>query len=454
MEIPAPKSGLGFDLNRDVTTTELVSGGRSVYRTPLGYKSFNMSWSGGTAGLGEFMDMFEGAYGNGPFYILDPRSEDQNLLPARWASSWQLGHMANGWCRPAVNTQSDGLITPEGREVVFTGKANTLNPGADISPFRVLIPIAYGKTYSVKAWGTSTGGAQLRARPWVGKSPLPHKIVTLGGVATTDVRADYADYGNFVELTLYVPAGSTLTLRHIEMMERTNVSRTNPVPNPSFEVDTAGWSVSRGTMTSVQYPQGFPSFMLSGISCARLQATGTGTSFAQLDTAGQIPVVEGDPFIASASAYSADGQAAVGVLFYNAAGTYVSEWWSHKATAARELEVRVPVPPTAVSARVGLRVYSATGGNPNNGESAYFDKVMVGNTSYFDGDTPASNGKAYRWVGTPHNSVSEEYKGDGQKWHMGRGVGAVQFDGSMQGTLTSNKIDRIGLSVGMTEVES
>ena len=44
VEIPAPLSGMGFDLERDVTTSELVSGERSVYRTPLGFKSFSMDW--------------------------------------------------------------------------------------------------------------------------------------------------------------------------------------------------------------------------------------------------------------------------------------------------------------------------------------------------------------------------------------------------------------------------
>lgn len=266
MEIPAPKSGLGFDLNRDVTTTELVSGGRAVYRTPLGYKAFSMSWAGGTAGLGDFMDMFEGAYGNGPFYILDPRSKGQNLLPMRWASCWQLGHMANGWCRPAVNTQSGGTITPEKREVVFTGKANALNPGVDTSPFRVLIPVEYGKQYSIKAWGTATGGAQLLATPYVDTSALTPRNVVLDGATVTTHTPAYLNNGNFIQFTLYVPTGATLTLRHIELYQ----------------------------------------------------------------------------------------------------GPYT----------------------------------------------------------------------------------------DGKTWHMGRGVGAVQFDGSMQGTLTSNKIDRIGLSVGMTEVES
>lgn len=212
VKIPAPSSGMGFDLNRDVTTSELVSGGRSVYRTPLGFKSFSMNWSGGTENLGTFMDIFEGVYGNGPFYILDPRSEGQNQLPARWASCWQLGHLANGWGQPKVSQNAN--LTPEGLEVLFTGRANLPLVNAT-SPFRVVVPLQAEKTYHIKAWGEATGGAQLVATPLEGTSPGVPVVLSLDGTPSPPF---YGGENRSLRLHLYVPAGSTLTLRHMELM--------------------------------------------------------------------------------------------------------------------------------------------------------------------------------------------------------------------------------------------
>lgn len=218
VEIPAPKSGMSFGLNRGVTTSELVSGGRAVYRTPLGYKTFDMTWDGGTENLGEFMDIFEGAYGEGPYYILDPRSKGQNLLPSRWASPWQLAHVANGWAQPIVMGQAGGTRTPEDREVVFKARANTTTYQAD-SPFSVLIPLTYGETFNVAAWGSATGGAVLFATPVVDESSLTPIAVPLNGTRTQDIVANFSSAQMFVKLHLYVPLGSTLTLRHIELRQ-------------------------------------------------------------------------------------------------------------------------------------------------------------------------------------------------------------------------------------------
>lgn len=217
VEIPAPKSGMSFGLNRGVTTSELVSGGRAVYRTPLGYKTFDMTWDGGTENLGEFMDIFEGAYGAGPYYILDPRSKGQNLLPSRWASPWQLAHVANGWAQPIVVSQSGGTLTPEDREVVFKARANTTAYQAD-SPFSVLIPLTYGETFNLRAWGSATGGAKITVTPIVNESFLPNVTLPLDGTASANIVANFG-WQMFVKVHLYVPAGATLTLRHVELRQ-------------------------------------------------------------------------------------------------------------------------------------------------------------------------------------------------------------------------------------------
>lgn len=223
VEIPAPKSGMGFDLNRDVTASELVSGGRAVYRTPLGYKAFNMSWAGGTTGLGDFMDIFEGAYGNGPFYMLDPRSAGQNLLPTRWASCWQLGHVANGWRKPFVGLGFPylGMVaTPENKYVEFTGAAN-LATWDRYSPFSIMVPLEKGKSYNLRAWGRATGAARVLCEVWDGAAtePATSFAVPLTGANSTAINTNtYPGKQMFVKLVLDVGRNTTLTLQHMELL--------------------------------------------------------------------------------------------------------------------------------------------------------------------------------------------------------------------------------------------
>lgn len=466
VEIPAPSTGMGFDLNRDVTISELVSGERSVYRTPLGFKSFDMSWAGGTNGLGEFMDIFEGAYGNGPFYMYDPRSEGQNLLPARWASCWQLGHVANGWGRPKVSTQAGGTSTPEGKEVLFTGRTNLPIAQAD-SPFSVLIPIEEGETFNVTAWGAATGGAQLIATPYVGEAPLTAIVVPLNGTPSSNIVANYYGSQMFVKMSLYVPAGATLMLRHMELMAQPTVLRTNRVTNPNV-VSGTGWSYwvgsgspGTGGTASVEPFGGYLDSSFYRLTRTANTVSPSGGIIYNGLNAGT-PFTPGLTYTASIYTRPSKLQSlALAFEWKNSSGGAISTAVGTVAVVSAGVWSRVAVTALAPvgAVRAVVTLYGQTGGASwLTGDTLDVDALLVEqgaeSTAFFDGSTSAANGKAYRWTGATNNSTSQEYVGDGKQWHMGRGVGAVQFNGNMQGTLTSNKVDRIGLSVGVTEVAS
>src|SRR6266566_4949741 len=87
LPIPYPQSGMGWDHAHDGEETSLVSGGRHVYRAPTPYRKYKLSYSGGTAGLQNLVDIHSGVYGPGPFYMLDINYSGGNLLPTRWASA-------------------------------------------------------------------------------------------------------------------------------------------------------------------------------------------------------------------------------------------------------------------------------------------------------------------------------------------------------------------------------
>lgn len=461
-DFPAPKSGMGFGLNHDVTTSELVTGGRAAYRSPVGYKTFNMSWAGGTENLGDFMDIFEGAYGNGPYYMLDPRSKGQNILPARWASPWMLAYVANGWGKPFVS--SNGTFTyPESHDVTFTHGVGV--PATKFnSPFSTTVLLEDSVNYNFRVWGVATGGAQLRATAYNQGSPQTPISLPLSSSGATS--ADFTAYKGGVKLSLYLPAGSTLKLQHIELMVQPEVLRTNLATNPSFEVNTAGWVAGPGV-----------SALIKGARLMSVNGTATplpwGNNYV---TPGASPAIPGQ-WVAMALRLRRSGSVGLHAsltLRMRNSGSQVAESPHNFSALGSEpladpattklVVFQVPAGANEVSPALWFGSM-AGGGTPPASWVAHMTEVIIvtGATQaeavanvapYFDGSTPPSEGKAYRWTGTPNASTSQEVVSDGKQWHMGRGVGAVQFTGNIQGNLVSSKVDRIGLSVEVTEVES
>lgn len=160
VEIPYPESGMSVVGVSGVEETTLLSGGLAVWRAPTTYKTYNMSWKGGTTGLANnlqpIIDMHAGAYGLGPFYMTDPMVGDGNLLPTRWASAWQLAHVAGSWGRPTTSVQT---YTPEGEQSVFECPAGTPVEGPSI-----VVPSVPGKPLFLKVWGTATNKGSIRLK--------------------------------------------------------------------------------------------------------------------------------------------------------------------------------------------------------------------------------------------------------------------------------------------------
>ena len=63
VEVPWPLSGMGSDVNLYTETTELLSGEVSVYRAPVTYKTYNMSWKTSSQKLQPMIDVYSGVYG-------------------------------------------------------------------------------------------------------------------------------------------------------------------------------------------------------------------------------------------------------------------------------------------------------------------------------------------------------------------------------------------------------
>lgn len=219
VEIPWPQSGMGADNNLTTETTELLSGEQSVYRAPVTYKSFNMSWKGSSYRLQGIIDAHSGVYGNGPFYITDPigASQGTNLLPAKWAACHLLSHIVNGWCSPVVTAQNS---TPERRQVKFTG--NPDDP--DYCPQSIVVPVVPGQPLYFKVWGSRTGTASVAYQRYTASTDTWSASTSYVPTLTNDapinlVTQAEADAGDIqaVKIRLFVPGTDSLTLQHIDL---------------------------------------------------------------------------------------------------------------------------------------------------------------------------------------------------------------------------------------------
>lgn len=219
VSVPWPQSGMGQDSNLYTETTDLLSGEQSVYRAPVTYKTFHMSWKGNSTQLQGIIDCHTGIYGNGPYYITDPMGAGQgtNLLPAKWAASHLLQYIVNGWCSPVITPQ---MNTPERRQVTFTGNADH----ADYCPQSIIVPVVPKQPLYFRAWGTYTGAARMAVSRYTAStntwsaytlyaptlsSDAPWNVVTQAEANAGDIQA--------VKITLYVPGSDTMTLQHLDL---------------------------------------------------------------------------------------------------------------------------------------------------------------------------------------------------------------------------------------------
>jgi hypothetical protein len=220
VEVPWPLSGMGSDVNLYTETTDLLSGEQAVYRAPVTYKTYNMNWKTGSEKLQPLIDMYAGVYGTGPYYMTDPIAgvQGNNLLPAKWAAPHLLAHTSNGWCDPVVTAQSN---TPESKQITFTYNAD--DP-ADY-PKPIIVPVIPGQPLYFALWGSRTGSAQVKvyryyrsSQSWVqiGLTYVPTLTNDAPSNVVSQALADDGDVAA-IKIVPYVPAGSTLTLQHIDL---------------------------------------------------------------------------------------------------------------------------------------------------------------------------------------------------------------------------------------------
>lgn len=185
--------------------------------------------------------------------------------------------------------------------------------------------------------------------------------------------------------------------------------RTNLVLNPSFEVNTTGWSpdtsysVNTLTRDTAQFYTGTASMRINEVTPI------DNTARTPIGTAG-MPVIGGLRYTAQVRWKATAGRAMTfGLTFYTAAGAaIVTKEAFLTATGGWDLgSVSRDAPATAAFASIQFTRY---GGNVTNGAFTYIDSVLLEQASsvgtFFDGSTQASTTVQYLWTGSAHGSAS------------------------------------------------
>lgn len=167
----------------------------------------------------------------------------------------------------------------------------------------------------------------------------------------------------------------------------------NQVKNPSFEASANNWTASGGTFTrsSEQSYQGaYSGKFVAGASSVNVKSNG-------------VNVTVGQSIALSMQTYRATSTPTGTVTLYDATNNTARATSTITASGSWELHELTWTNDTAGTVSVEARLNNTTA---DSASVIYLDAVMLTYTSYnilyFDGDTPGC-----RWVGTPHESVSD-----------------------------------------------
>lgn len=84
--VPCPKIEMGTSTNHSVVESDFLNGGAAVRRSATGSRRYEMEWNLTSDQNLDFIESYwEGVWGPGPYYFLDPQAMQTNIFPAAWA---------------------------------------------------------------------------------------------------------------------------------------------------------------------------------------------------------------------------------------------------------------------------------------------------------------------------------------------------------------------------------
>jgi hypothetical protein len=178
--VPCPTSPLTRTKVGNKVETLLMNGGTYVNDVGGNHLKFEMGWLGTIPDLQPIKDMYDGIYGPGPFYFIDPTNQ-LNALPPHWAApslsgTQQWPTLVKGVVPVYGTTTISSIYTPPPLQATYT--FNNPVPVFDTSTPRLTLPIPPTQNLNFRVWGQRTGTAVIRANTYNRAS---------GALSTTDI---------------------------------------------------------------------------------------------------------------------------------------------------------------------------------------------------------------------------------------------------------------------------
>ena len=314
---------------------------------------------------------------------------------------------------------------------VVTGGTNKYISLGTTNPVTIGIPVTSGSVYSLSFYaqnssssnvtaeirwydragvllsttsGTATATATSFTRISLANKTAPDKSVyaaiAIKFAASATYYIDMVQFENSATVTAYQePRGAVVTL---------SPTKTNLIVNPSFELNSTGWSGTNSTLA------GLLTAVTPNFGEKHGSITASSTAVVTCQTTDYIAVTAGKKY--SASAYLRDKDSSkyyvAGIIFYNSSNVAIGggEFVGSPTALSTSYWTRVFVsglaPATAAKAKMYIKSTTAV----TSTKAVYIDAAQFEQnetpTDYFDGSMET---RGAAWAGTANNSVSYYY---------------------------------------------
>src|SRR5690625_289055 len=140
--VPCPAIDMPRPQERWQASGTFANGGGWVRRSAAGHRVYDLSWNLMPASeISKIRAIFDGVYGQGPFYFIDPSAERTNVFPAAWAQP----RLALDGGPPLVYDQvpSREVYPGPNRSYPQVGARYVLTEGSNANTLKIPVPEGY-----------------------------------------------------------------------------------------------------------------------------------------------------------------------------------------------------------------------------------------------------------------------------------------------------------------------
>lgn len=182
--IKAPAINVGMSKGKWTSSGVMLNGGAYELSSNYAHRKFDFAWNlMSPEEVRKITRYFDGVYGEGLLYYLDPFAMNSNVLPL----SWSVPRLAADDAPPLVLDQVPTLsaVVPNSNDLPVQAATYTLSASSVFDS--VFIPVPDGEGLNIGVVGSRTGTAAVTFTPKTGSAVSP----TLTGIGSTNLITNY-----------------------------------------------------------------------------------------------------------------------------------------------------------------------------------------------------------------------------------------------------------------------